>query len=160
MELAKAVSRWRFATAVQKAGAAERLVVLSSAPLWSALAERSGDSALAAPTCDGLVGVYEMAKAVSRWRFATAVQKKLCGGVFGGAVERVIWSALAERSGDSALAAPACDGLCDAYGIGQSGVALALCHRSPKEAVQQFDWWRCRARLYGVRWQNEVATAL
>ncbi|MEW6159624.1 MAG: hypothetical protein AB1813_19520, partial [Verrucomicrobiota bacterium] len=43
-----------------------------------------------------------------------------------------LWSALAERSGDSALAAPACGGFSGARGDGQRGVALALCHRSPK----------------------------
>ncbi|MEW6159183.1 MAG: hypothetical protein AB1813_17290 [Verrucomicrobiota bacterium] len=50
------------------AGAAERA-------LWSALAECSGDSALAVAARGGCPACMEMAKAVSRYRFATAVQK-------------------------------------------------------------------------------------
>ncbi|MEW6157064.1 MAG: hypothetical protein AB1813_06500 [Verrucomicrobiota bacterium] len=37
--------------------------------------------------------------------------------------------------------------------IGQSGAALTLCHRTPKEAPGQSD-------AFGVRRQNEVTTAL
>ncbi|MEW6160291.1 MAG: hypothetical protein AB1813_22890 [Verrucomicrobiota bacterium] len=57
------------------------------------------------------------------------------------------------------MATPARGGLCDAHGNGQSGVALTLCHRSPKMlgGGAMVALW---SAPYGVRWQNEVATAL
>jgi hypothetical protein len=45
---------------------------------------------------------------------------------------RAFWTAPAERSGDGALALPVRVDKSSALGVGQSGVALSLCHRTPK----------------------------
>jgi hypothetical protein len=68
---------------------------------------------------------WELAKAVSRaFALATAVQNERTESA-------ALWNAPAERSGDDALASAARVGKSYALGVGQSGVALTLCHRSP-----------------------------
>ncbi|MEW6157165.1 MAG: hypothetical protein AB1813_07005 [Verrucomicrobiota bacterium] len=42
-----------------------------------------------------------------------------------------LWTAPAERSGDGALALAVRVDKSSALGVGQSGVALSLCHRTP-----------------------------
>ncbi|MEW6161368.1 MAG: hypothetical protein AB1813_28400, partial [Verrucomicrobiota bacterium] len=134
-----------------------RQEALQSAALWSALAERSGDSALAAPACGGLSDAYGDGQSGVALTLCHRSPKVVGDGARLVALQTAaLWSALAERSDDSALAAPACGGFSGAYGMGQSGVALTLCHRSPKSGwMAERVWWRCKPPHYGVRWQNE-----
>jgi hypothetical protein len=75
MEMAKAVSRYRFAAAVQKWWAAERWVALQSA-LYGVRWQNAVATALWPWRRVGVVlRVWNWAKAVSRYRSATAVQK-------------------------------------------------------------------------------------